>query len=410
MIACLIVPYFSAAVEQRADSGLAQTPLVIGGQPWEPRPVYAFSREAAQGGVRSGMSLRLAHLLAPNSHFMPARPARYLDASGEVVDVLLDFSPAIEPEELWQPENGQAIPYLPARYTLDLDGLPPAEALPLVQEMGRTVRQQTTLAPAIGLAANQFTAQVAAALARPNHTRTITPGDEATFLADQPVHFLPLNKEVARRLRLLGIRTLGQLAALPAAQLPLQFGPDIITWWRWAQGDATDPLRPIPAERQETVVYRFDGEVSHRPVLEAVLNRIAATFAKRLEAAGLAGQTLQLTWEMDHGQQEQAITLREPAQQRAVFYEAMRGRLDQANDMVGITGIRASLSRLSPALAKQLALFGPSTANHEVEGWQRLMAKYPGTTGAGYFYRPVLADQQHPLPERRFQLLELAAA
>ena len=108
MIACLNVPYFAATVERRAgDQALAQPGqapgLVLGGQPWEPQPVYAFSHEAAQQGVKSGMSLRLAHVLSPEAHFMAADPPRYYDASAEVAGVLLDFTHLIEIEALWAP-------------------------------------------------------------------------------------------------------------------------------------------------------------------------------------------------------------------------------------------------------------------------------------------------------------------
>ena len=191
MIACLNVPYFAATVERRGgDYGASagnqavvesrQAPgLVLGGQPWEPQPVYAFSHEAAQQGVKSGMSLRLAHVLSPEAQFMAADPPRYYDASAEVAGVLLDFTHLIEIDALWAPPKnkaagrtltgpGAALGWrLPAAYTLDLESLPPAEALDLAQEMGRQVRRQTQLAPAISLAKSKFVAQVAASLTRP---------------------------------------------------------------------------------------------------------------------------------------------------------------------------------------------------------------------------------------------------
>ena len=125
MIACLSIPYFAAAVERRSDSDLRQQPLAIGGQPWEARPVYAFSQEVARKGVEIGMSLRLVQVLSPSSHFMPAAENRYSKVSSEVIDVLTDFSHLIEPQELWHPFTKTRQPVtahgrvLPARYCLD---------------------------------------------------------------------------------------------------------------------------------------------------------------------------------------------------------------------------------------------------------------------------------------------------
>ena len=232
MIACLSVPYFASAVEKREiESRTTPAPdpgLVLGGQPWEPRPVYGYSREAARLGVKPGMSLRLAHILSPEALFMAAQPSKYLGASSEISDILTDFTHLIEPEELWlypssaNQKDAQSLTgwnrasgrSLPARFSLDLESLPPSEAQSLAKEMGSSVRQHTRLSPAVGLAENPFAAHVAATLTQPNHARTILPGDEAQFLSSQTVNFLPLEKESARRLSLLGIRTLWQLAAL----------------------------------------------------------------------------------------------------------------------------------------------------------------------------------------------------
>ncbi len=243
MIACLSIPYFAAAVERRADSGLTERPLAIGGQPWEARPVYAFSQEVAHKGVEIGMSLRLVQVLSPASHFMPAAETRYSKVSGEVIDVLTDFSQLIEPQELWHPlaksrqplsAHGRA---LPARYCLDLEGLPEREALPFVQAMGQSVRQETNMDPAIGLARQKFTAQVAATVCNPSHALAVKAGAEAAFLASRALAFLPLEKEMARRLRLLGIYTLGQLAGLALPALQEQFGPEINPHYQLARGE-----------------------------------------------------------------------------------------------------------------------------------------------------------------------------
>ena len=135
-------------MERRAGRGASAEPLAVGGQPWEARPVYAFSQETAGRGVQPGMSLRLVQLLSPEAHFLPAAAPDYAQVSGEVVDVLTDFSPDIEPQELWHSFPDSALGAtahgcaLPARYCLDLAGLPAARAGPVVQEMGRRGRAE----------------------------------------------------------------------------------------------------------------------------------------------------------------------------------------------------------------------------------------------------------------------------
>jgi nucleotidyltransferase/DNA polymerase involved in DNA repair len=406
MIACLTVPYFSAAIERRDDDSLAQRPLVIGGQPWEPKPLYAFSQEAAQGGVRPGMSLQLAHLLTPGSHFMPANPPRYLDASGEVVDVLVDFSPLVEPEELWHPAPVQP-GCLPVRYYLDLESLPLAEALPLVQEMGRTVRQETRLTPTIGLAQQRLAAQVAATLARPNHTKTVPVGEEAAFLADRPVDFLPLNKETAHRLRLLGIRTMGQLAALPATAVQTQFGAAAAALQKLVRGDpnAAGTLQPYLPEPTEQVTYHFPSPVVDSQALEVIVVRAAATLANRLQAAGLSTQTVHLAWEMERDRLEQSLTLRAPAATGETLTKALRELLREANLSGGVESLTVTMTSLKAAAAEQLALFASPSPHRRSPLFEAVLAKH-----GRCLYRPVLLDGRDPLPERRFRWQEIVPA
>src|SRR5687768_17343408 len=155
MIACLSIPYFAAAVERRGDTSLVDKPLAIGGQPWESKPIYAYSRETAKMGVRPGMSLRLAHVLSPQSHFMPAGESEYGRANAEIVDVLLDFPGLVEPQELWHllSDSRQSFTIsgriLPARYYLDLEGWPLQESLRFSKEIGQRVRLESHLAPSI---------------------------------------------------------------------------------------------------------------------------------------------------------------------------------------------------------------------------------------------------------------------
>lgn len=479
MIACLNVPYFAATVERRADAGgsnsgdyvvgtttgkLGQAPgLVLGGQPWEPQPVYAFSHEAAQQGVKAGMSLRLAHVLSPEAQFMAANPPRYADASAEVADVLLDFTHLIEIEALWTPalamgegkrpaanqvrtaarsELGAARHWrLPAAYTLDLESLPPPEALGLAQEMGRQVRRQTRLAPAVGLAQSKFVAQVAAALTKPNHARPVTADEEGAFLTGQPVQFLPLDKETARRLSLLGIQTLGQLAALPQSSIRLLLGANVtpgspagegfaqlyrLVQERSGRRDLGDDLflavKAQPQDKQVQLSYHFDGTVVDRQVLGRVIEQAASELAGRLQRAGHEGRTLQLALETegsqrvnqpgsDGGMLVATLSRRgptaDPRQLAGSLCELLNQATSGAELAEGIICLRINLTDLSAAVATQLSLFDrPRVSERLREALVSILAKHKSNC----FFRPALTDPHHPLPERRFQLNELSPA
>lgn len=408
MIACLTVPYFAAAVERRHQEALSQTSLVIGGQPWESSPLFGFSREAARQGVRPGMPLRQAHMLAPESDFLPSAPPRYVDAAGEVVDVLADFTPLIAPEALWQPEeNRRQLPAgartLPARYTIDLESLPSREAMPLVQEMGRTVRRHTHLEPAAGLAADPFTAHVAATLAPPNHLRPVEAGEERAFLAQRSLAFLPLEKEWARRLRLLGIRTLGQLAALSPTALREQFGADIMPLYRLARGEGAAPVRPPQTAAQRQVTRRFEPPLVNWLGVQYVLEQMAGELARNLAEASTTGRTLCLLLETErHAPQHVSLPLRQATADAQRLAQAAQELAQALAFESEITALTLSLGDLQSAVARQLSLF-ERQAPPMAETLSQVMARHP----TARFLRPVRLDGAHPLAECRFALRSL---
>ena len=412
MIACLSIPYFAAAVERRADSNLRQQPLAIGGQPWEARPVYAFSQEVAHKGVEIGMSLRLVQVLSPSSHFMPAAENRYSKVSGEVIDVLTDFSHLIEPQELWHPlaksrqplsAHGRA---LPARYCLDLEGLPEREALPFVQALGQSVRQETEMDPAIGLARQKFTAQVAASVCSTSHALPVKAGQETSFLASRPLSFLPLEKEMARRLRLLGIYTLGQLTSLALPALHEQFGPQIEPLYHLARGEPGEPVNAQPPEGYEEKELLFDGPVGNLQTIISAADRLVLELAYNLHARGLQGRKLRLLLEMEEGPpQQREIILRRPTFAAAQLSTAVQELISGEPFSCAVSSLKIVLADLIPAEAQQLALFeAAAISQHARRTIDNLAAKYRKSG----FFQPQTADSFHPLPERRFRLQALS--
>src|SRR5687767_8133926 len=75
----------------------------------------------------------------------------------------------------------------------------------------------------------------------------VAPGEEAGALAPLPLSLLALDPEREETLRGWGLRTLGDLAALPAAGLAERLGPDAPRLRRLARGEDDAPLVATPA-------------------------------------------------------------------------------------------------------------------------------------------------------------------
>ncbi len=128
---------------------------------------------------------------------------------------------------------------------------------PLAAELGRRLRGRlgVHLQPALGWDSGKFTAHAAAMQVAPGRIRLVDKAEEVRFLAPLPVTLLPLPPLHLQQLHWLGVRTVGQFAALPAAAVWQRFGAAGKLAHRWAQGKDDRPVRsrlsrrPAPARR-----------------------------------------------------------------------------------------------------------------------------------------------------------------
>jgi len=399
-IACVIVPYF-AAVERRDDPSLDGAPLVIGGLPYERGEVYAPSREAAEMGVKRGMTLRQAQVLCLEAVFISPSEMRYSQAFEDLLGILEGFTHLVEPD-------GFGCAYL------DLGNCLQSEAIEVVQRIGQAVRNEVHLAAAIGLAGGKFTAHVAASCLDTNQTLLVTPGSEREFLQGFPVEVLPIDEELARRLRLLGITTLGQLAALPAGAVLSQFGKQGRYLQRLAMGH--DHRRVIPhrkkeAERSQRV---FDHPVDNLTILEAIAGEMAQGLVTRLQGSHRMCRELRVAIEFeDNTSREEGLIFNQPTFSREKITLNLSQLLGRIGYPCGVVSLEIILGDIVPETGRQLDL--PSTGSghrfvNRVEQEARLrrllrdlMARY----GPDRFYWASLVDREARLPERRFILLEV---
>jgi DNA polymerase-4 len=137
-------------------------------------------------------------------------------------------------------------------------------------------------------------AKIASDLRKPDGLVVVPPGDEAAFLAPLPIARLwGVGEQTAAALREYGVRTIGDLAALPAELLVRRFGKHGAALAERARGiDADrvvglgDPAKSIGHE------HTFDVDTSDRETLERTLLAMADGVAGRLRSSGLRAATV----------------------------------------------------------------------------------------------------------------------
>ncbi|MEX2268729.1 MAG: DNA polymerase IV [Acidimicrobiia bacterium] len=275
---------FYASVEQLDDPGLTARPVIVGGL--GPRGVVAAaSYEARRFGVQSAMPMGRARRACPDGVFLAPRFERYESASREVMEILRSFTPLVEPLSLDEA-------FLDVAGARRLHGPAPA----IAESIRASVHTNTGLTASVGVATTKFLAKIASDVSKPDGLLVVEPGTELEFLHPLPVERLwGVGPATSKKLARFGVRTIGDLAALPedtiTGAVGVAHGHHLHALaWNHDERDVEPEQRTKSIGHEET----FPKDVLDRAVLEREVLRFADRVASRLRGAGLVGRTVQL--------------------------------------------------------------------------------------------------------------------
>ncbi|MGI9255226.1 MAG: DNA polymerase Y family protein [Thermomicrobiales bacterium] len=391
-IACIAVPHFALRVALLDRPELDGAPLILG-PPAGGRPlVQDATPEAAARGVRAGITLREAAALCPDAMILTPHPVREAATATRIADDLAVFSPLVEADARhaghW---------HVDLRGSERLLGPPHAAAERLLEGLPPLLR------PRAGVAPGKFPARVAAANARPGAALFIEARDVAAALAPAPVTLLPLPPETIRRMERLGLRTLGDLAALTVPAVQARFGPEGRAARELALGIDPDPVRPAPIPEIISERITLPAPATSREALMAGIQRLAlAAFERPALRDRFVRQARLLALLEGGGSWDLLATLREPGGYERVV-KALEYRLDGAALPGPIE--RLGLDLISPVdisgRQELLPGFRARKPRELVEAARQLKQRF-GTTG---LYRVVEVEPWSRIPERRQALI-----
>jgi protein ImuB len=256
--------------------------------------VVACSAQARAEGVRRGLRKRDAQARCPNLVVVdhdPVRDTRAFEPVVAAVEQMVTGVAVLRPGVCAFAARG------PSRYHHGEENA--AEQIVEHIAVGCGVEAQ------IGIAEGTFAALLAARAGK-----IVEPGRTAAFLKDLPVSNLerPALSDLLWRL---GIRTLGQFAALPASDVLARFGLDAALAHRLAAGLDDRPLAVRKPPPDLEVEERFDEPVERVDVAAFAARALAERLHERLAGHGLActrlsiaavtadGQELHRVWRHD---------------------------------------------------------------------------------------------------------------
>lgn len=389
-VACVVVDHLAVEVERSSQSELRARPVVVGGLPHERRLVFDASAEAARAGVRRGMPLRQAHQLCPDAAFLPLNEDGYRRVHGELLCLLEQFSPAVEPLGL----DGA---YLDVVGLTLLFGEDPVLAARIVG----AIRRRLGLAARVGVGPGKLVARLAARLAGDGPV-IVTPSEARQFLAGQPVSLLPLGPEAQTRLHRLGIRTIGQLARLPVQDLAHQLGAAGPAAHRLARGEDDSPIVPRPKPPAFKSAHELEPALTDLEQIRSLLEHLLGGLVRRLQAEARSCRALALRLETEAGERlERTAQLRESTDGAGALIRAAERLLAEIEPVEGVARVEVELTGLGASPTRQLGLFDAQRQRRD--GLDRAVHRIQRRFG-NRVKRVVVADEGAWIPSRRFVL------
>jgi protein ImuB len=213
-----------------------------------------------------------------------SRPSSDVSRESSVISLARDFSPRVE-------THGDGV------VTFDISGL--GRLLGDARAIGEQLRRN---AADSGLRVNiavagSVTAAILLAQSRAGLT-VVPPGGEAAALAPLPLKALVEfgSAEVGiDQLKRWGLRILGDLAALPSADLSERLGQDGLRWQRWARGEDARPLVPAGPDERFEGSLDLDWPIDGLEPLSFVLARLLEPLCERLEQCDRGAVALHVT-------------------------------------------------------------------------------------------------------------------
>ena len=348
---------FFCSVEELLDPTLRGKAFAVGGLPEQRGVVASCSYAARKMGVRSAMPMSRALRLCPEMLIISHHRGNYGQMSRQVMQRLWDLSPLVE--QISIDEAFVDISQLPG---------PPAEVARRLQER---VNKELGLPCSIGVAANKLVAKIATEVGKKNALRlvasqqkieppnaiTVVPsGTEAGFLAPLPADMLwGVGPKTAARLEEVGIKTIGDIARRPQADLVRWFGENGRDMHRHALGISESPVVTEHETKSISQEVTFAKDVREDKILFDTMREQSAEVARQLRAEGLAGATvkIKLRWP-DFTTLTRQVTLPQPTDQDEEIYATALVLLNKVRPKgkavrligVGVSGLGAPLRQL----------------------------------------------------------------
>lgn len=344
---------FFCAVEELKNPSLKNKPFAVGGSPTGRGVIASCSYAARKLGIHSAMPTAQAFRLCPELILVSSRHREYSQKSKLVMDILADFTPRLE-----QISVDEAF--------LDVSDIQ-KESYAIALDIQLKIDFETGLPASFGVSTNKLVAKIANDYGKkqkggntyPRAIQVVQPGKEADFLAPLSVDMLwGVGPKTAEKLKIIGIKSIGALAAVSEDFLIVHFGKNGNFIKNNALGIDSRPVENSGEMKSVSQEMTFEHDISDIDVILSEMKLISEKLGSRLRKKNLMGFTVHVKIRyFDFKTLSRQISLSNPIDQDGIIYDhARKIFLDHWNQKMPVRLIGISISRFTQG-EKQLSLW-----------------------------------------------------
>ena len=225
---------FYASVEMQRHPELRDKPLAVCGIPEERHGIVLTANYIAKPfGVKTGMAIWQARQRCPNLVILPPDMDEYIRISRMAREIYEDYTDQIEPfglDESWLDVTG----------SVGLFGDP----MSIAREISGRIKFELGITASIGVSDNKITAKLGSDYKKPDAITRIEADNYKEIAYPLPVEdLLYVGPATSRKLRAIGIRTIGRLAECPVDVLVRRLGKMGAVLHTFANGRDVSPVQ-----------------------------------------------------------------------------------------------------------------------------------------------------------------------
>jgi protein ImuB len=218
--------------------------------------------------------------------------------------------------------------------------------------------------------------------------------DEKNFLGPLPLAAADPSPELAAILHGWGLRTLGDLTALPRDDIVCRFGAAGLALWQRAAGGDTRPLHPVVLPQIFSATMEFEDAVETLEPLLFILRRFIDRLTLELRASQHVAVELHLALRLeDDTQHARSFRLPEPTADPDILFRALHTHLESVQTAAAIIAVQLQLTPARP-LIRQQGLF--ETGLRDPHGFAETLARVTALVGNDRVGTPQLEDTHRP--------------